>query len=159
MSTYYETGRRYNITLENALVVGTTSASGGTTALTVKLDGPTRAKTSTILHIPLDHTGVTVAPVPPSNWPPAPGDVWEADDTRWFALASRDTEGEIRTVVLVNEEGRYARDYFADPVPWDDPATLLNNSADLALAFRKGQPPEQARQAYDHPDFTDEPPF
>lgn len=159
MTTHYETGRRYNVTLENVMVVGTTSERGGTTDISVKLVGPNGSQTSTILHIPLDHVGVKVTPVPPPRWPPQPGDVWEADDTRWFALASRDTEGELRTVVFVNEEGRYARDYFADPIPWDDPATLLNNSAKVFLVTRKGQSPEQSTQARDYPDFTDEPPF
>jgi hypothetical protein len=62
-------------------------------------------------------------------------------------------------VVLVNEEGRYAHNYFADPIPWDDPATLLNNSAKVFLVTRKGQPPQQSTQARDYPDFSDEPPF
>ncbi|MCF6467335.1 hypothetical protein FAF44_02760 [Nonomuraea sp. MG754425] len=159
MGTYYDTGRRYNILLENALVVGTRSERGGTTDLTVKLTGPNGSQTSTILHIPLDHAGVTVTPVPPPNWPPEPGDVWEADDKRWFALASRDGEGEIRSVVFVNEDGRYAHSYFADPIPWDDPTTLLNNSTKVLLISRKSQPPEQSTQAGDYPDFNDEPPF
>lgn len=157
MGTYYETGRRYNVTLENVLAVGTTSERGGTIDIAVKLVGPNGPQTSTVLHIPLDHVGVTVTPIPPTNWPPQPGDVWEADGTWWFTLASRDDEGELRTVVLINEEGRHAYDYFTDPVPWDDSATLLNNSTNLVLITRKGWPPPQDEPT--HPDFTDEPPF
>ncbi|WP_188197294.1 hypothetical protein [Nonomuraea sp. SYSU D8015] len=158
MSTYYDTGRRYNITLENALVVGTIAERGGTTDISVKLVGPNGSQTSTVLHIPLDHVGVTVTPVPPSNWPIEVGDVWDGDGHRWFAIAINDEEGVVVGIRLVNENDRCPHGvYGGDAYCYEDVQVLLAHAPDLRLIARKGWPPPEPKPQ--HPDFTDEPPF
>jgi hypothetical protein len=159
MGTYYETGRRYNVTLENVVIVGTTSERGGTTDIAVKLVGANGPQTSTVLHIPLDHVGVKVVPVPPPHWPPQVNDVWKGDDLTWFALPIVDhEEGDVVGVRLVSGTDRCPHGvYGGNPYCYEDAAVLLAHAQNLTLFVRDGQPVRQPERLPDP--WNDEPPF
>lgn len=128
-----EIGYKINLGIPEATVVG----RDGNRALYLQIGGEHGPQLGPI---PLDHPDVIITRVPPSHWPPRPGDVWQADGKRWFAYAIWDDDYDSPIGVrLINEDGRVAHNYFHGMRYSDaEDKALLDNSAELHLVTRRG---------------------
>ncbi|MGR6921217.1 hypothetical protein ACU635_43835 [[Actinomadura] parvosata] len=149
----YAHGKKLHLTINGVTIIGMIRDGADTLAYL-------RLGNREIGPLPLADARVVLKPVDPPNWPPQPGDTWEADAYSWFALAIHDERGTVVGVRLVNNDDRCPHGlYGGDPYCYEDADVLLSNSPEEPkLIHRRGQAPPPVR-GETHPDFTDEPPF